>query len=192
MHQGNVSLKPWLKFMQIFLQWKLRRSCWSPETVLNVLVSKRKLLLEDGGGREDGAKFRSCEAPWDGSDRHRKLHRWLWVLSRLCCRGWAPQGVLVTQWQLFWACPFLRVAKNGKILPRTCGSRTRWNKGWLEGSLLTCWVFCLIRQLYSNWNVLMLLHSLRPLLSWLAGCVNPGPAVYPVQKVFGCKRDERT
>jgi len=38
----------------------------------------------------------------------------------------------------------------------------------------------------------MHLRSLSLLLSWLAGAANPGPAVYPVQKVFGCEGDEPT
>jgi len=50
----------------------------------------------------------------------------------------------------------------------------------------------LVRQLCSNRKVPMHLRSLSLLLSWLAGAANPGPAVYPVQKVFGCEGDEPT
>lgn len=50
----------------------------------------------------------------------------------------------------------------------------------------------LVRRLCSNRRVLMPPQRLRWLLSWLAGCANPGLTVYPVQKVFGCKGDEPT
>lgn len=165
---------------------ELLESFWN--TVLGVLVFKRKLLLEDRRGvtRENLEVVMSWEVGVAGT---RRLHGWWCDGSKPSQRAWTPPGCMSDTVTVLVSS--FRKQRVGKFCLGDVGTRAGERRGgkcpcWIVGCLFWFW----IRSSCSNRSVQMLPHSLRLLVPRFAFCENPDPALYPPQSVLGHHGDD--
>lgn len=102
-----------------------------------------------------------------------------------------PFNLLVTESQLFQGCPFPLGSEGWETFLGFVGARPDETK--CDGSASCCNVVQCWGILFNKTIVLGLRGAgASPqcqTTSFLAGCANPGPAVYSIQNVFGIKGD---